>query len=230
MSAQLDVNKAARTVWDYHNLHHPECDAEAIIVLGSNDPRVANRGAELYLAGRAPLLVISGAVGKLTEGMYGGLSEAAYFGRIAADMGVPASAMLLEERATNTGENIDFSRELILQRLGGRPPASLILVQKPYMERRTLATFLARWPPPVPRVTVTSPAISFDDYPLPDAGLSRELVTSIMLGDLHRIRHYPARGFQVEQPIPEEVADAFDILVVAGYTNHLLSDAPRSVR
>jgi hypothetical protein len=49
-------------------------------------------------------------------------------------------------------------------------------------------------------------------------------VIGIMVGDLQRIRTYPARGFQIPQEIPEDVWDAFEQLVAAGYNKHLVED------
>jgi len=47
-------------------------------------------------------------------------------------------------------------------------------------------------------------------------------VVSIMVGDLQRIKIYPARGFQIEQEIPEPVWQAFELLVRAGYDKYLV--------
>ena len=47
------------------------------------------------------------------------------------------------------------------------PKKKIILVQKPFMERRTLATFLKQWPEidkTFDRIAVTSPQIYFMDY------------------------------------------------------------------
>jgi hypothetical protein len=46
-------------------------------------------------------------------------------------------------------------------------------------------------------------------------------VIAIMVGDLQRIRDYPARGFQIAQDIPANVLDAFETLVGLGYDTHL---------
>lgn len=43
-----------------------------------------------------------------------------------------------------------------------------------------------------------------------------------MLGDLQRIREYPAKGFQIAMHIPDEVWGAWTALATAGYTDHLL--------
>ena len=44
-----------------------------------------------------------------------------------------------------------------------------------------------------------------------------------MVGDLQRIREYPARGFQVAQDIPDDVWAAFETLVAAGFDRHLIA-------
>jgi uncharacterized SAM-binding protein YcdF (DUF218 family) len=209
----------SQTIWDYLQLHHPLQQADAILVLGSHDTRVAVRAAELWLAGYAPLLVFSGGYGRLTEGNWTE-AEADKFAKIAISMGVPESQVLIENRSTNTGENIALSYQLLQER--GVSLKKLILVQKPYMERRTYATFMKQWPGPKVEIMVTSPQISFEDYP--DAEVSREQVIHIMLGDLQRIRLYPAKGFQVYQPIPDPVWEAFEQLKQQGFTGHLLEE------
>lgn len=220
------VATAATLIWDYHQLCHPlpSSPATAILALGSNDPRVATRAAELYLAGAAPLLLFSGGVGALTAGQYGGLSEAAAFAGIAAGMGVPRSAILVEGASTNTGENIRFSRALLEGALAGAPVASLILVQKPFMERRTLATFLAQWGAGrAPDFAVTSPRLGLREYPVKGAHrLGLRDVVEVMCGDLQRIAVYPAKGFQVWQDIPAPVWAALKLLVRAGYGAHMM--------
>ena len=126
--------------------------------------------------------------------------------------------MLIEDRSTNTGENVQLTRRLLRER--GLDPKSFILVQKPYMERRTYATFRKVWPEK--DAVVTSPRISYEDYPTEE--IPREQVIHVMVGDLQRIRLYPAKGFQIEQEIPPEVWDAFERLVALGYTENLIRD------
>ena len=45
---------------------------------------------------------------------------------------------------------------------------------------------------------------------------------SDMTGDLQRIREYPKSGYQIEQEIPDEIWNAFEQLVAAGYNRHLI--------
>ncbi len=195
-------------------MNEPVSKSEVILVLGSHDLRVAERGAELYHQGLAPLLIFSGGFGRLTEHFV--KPEAEMFAGIAIKAGVPESAILIENRSTNTGQNIEFSYELLKQK--ELDPNSFILVTKPYMERRALATFKKRLPGK--QVTPTSPQINFEHYPTGD--LSKEQVINIMLGDLERIKVYPEKGFQIPMDIPPEVWSAFEELVKMGFTEHLL--------
>lgn len=211
-----DVDGWARVLWDYHHVHHPLEKADCIVVLGSHDTRVAERGAELFLAGWAPLLVLSGGLGALTRGLWS-RPEAEVFADVAASRGVPRERMLLESRSTNTGENVELSRALFAEK--GLRPSRAIAVQKPYMERRTLATFARRWPEL--EVVVTSPQIEFEDYATD--GISRDDIIHVMVGDLQRLIVYGRRGWSAPQDVPDRVMEAYERLVAAGYTRRLLA-------
>jgi uncharacterized SAM-binding protein YcdF (DUF218 family) len=206
-------------VWRYHQLNHELAQADAILVLCSHDKMVAERGAELFLDGWAPLLIFSGGLGAITKTMWQE-PEADQFAAIAVAMGVPRDRILVENRSTNTGENVRFTRALLGDR--GLDPQSFIIVQKPYMERRSYATFRKVWPEK--HVIVTSPRVSLDEYlaRYSNSALSRDEVVSIMVGDLQRVKIYPARGFQIHQDIPDDVWEAYEALVSAGYDRHLI--------
>lgn len=211
----------AETIWNYHQLRHQIAEADAIMVLCSHDERVAERGAQLFLDGWAPLIIFSGGQGAITKTLWNE-PEADRFARIAMSMTVPPESILIENASTNTGENVQFTKKLLAER--GLDPQRFILVQKPYMERRTYATFRRYWPEK--EVIVTSPQVSFSDYlaQYSNRSLSAADVVGIMLGDLQRIKLYPARGFQIAQDIPDEVWEAFEGLVRAGYDKYLISE------
>jgi len=205
----------AKILWDYHHLHHQLEKADCILALGSHDLRVANRAADLWLEGMAPLIVFSGGLGNLTLGMWTE-PEADQFAGIAINMGVPESAILVENRSTNTGENIHFTQKLLEEK--GLDLQRFIVVQKPYMERRTYATVKKIWP--AKDIMVTSPLLDFDSYPM--EGISTEHFIHIMVGDLQRIKIYPEKGFQIYQHIPDNVWQAYEQLVALGFTRHLI--------
>lgn len=210
-------DELAKVLWNYNKLGHKLNKADCIIALGSHDTRVAEHAAELFLRGLAPLLVCSGGFGRLTAKDWT-KPEAEIFADIAIKKGVPKEKILVENKSTNTGENIDFSFELLKTK--GLTPQKVILVHKPYMERRAYAAFKKRYP----RIDVlmASPEISFEDYP--GEILSKEEMINIMVGDTQRIKLYPAKGFTISQEMPEEVWAAYKELVERGFNTQLVNE------
>lgn len=212
---QRSTDELAKILWDYNNLHQNVVQSDCILVLGSNDVRVAEKGAEVFLQGLAPLIVFSGNVGRLTKDIWK-KSEAETFAEIAIQMRVPKDKILVEDQSTNTGDNILLSKKLLEEK--GIAVSRIILVQKPYMQRRAYATFKKVWPDM--EVIVTAPDISYEEYP--NEIISKELLINILVGDTQRIKVYPEKGFQIPQEIPREVRDSYEELVRRGYTKQLI--------
>ena len=213
-----EILSLGKKLWDYHRLNNKLEKVDCILALGSHDLRVPERAAELYLEGFAPLLIMSGGLGNFTQGVWKE-KEADKFAAVAIEKGVPRESILIENNSTNTGENIMFTQQLLKEK--GLDPKSFIVVQKPYMERRSFATFKKHWPEK--KLLVTSPQISFEEYPNEEIPLER--VINIMVGDLQRIKLYPEKGFQVYQEIPEDVWDAYEKLVSLGFDKHLMKES-----
>lgn len=211
------IDDAAKLIWNYMQVKDELKKTDAIFALCSLDTRVAKRAAQLYLDGLGDYLIFSGSVGKLTKGKLT-KSEAETFADIALAMGVPQDKIILEDRSTNTGENIQFTYNLLKDKK--LTPKSFILVQKPYMERRTYATFKKQWPDPATQIYVTSPRVSYEDYF--NEIYPKNLVLNLMVGDLQRIKEYPELGYQIAQEIPDNVWVAFRQLVDLGFTEHLI--------
>jgi uncharacterized SAM-binding protein YcdF (DUF218 family) len=209
----------AETIWNYHQMKHQVAKADASLVLCSHDERVAERGAQLFIEGWAPLIIFSGGRGEITKKLWDE-PEAVRFARIARRLNVPPESILVEPDSTNTGENVQFTKKLLEER--GPDPHKFIVVQKPYMERRAFATFRRYWPEK--EVVVTSPQVSLREYlaEYSNSSLSASDVVGIMVGDLQRIKLYPALGYQIAQEIPDEVWSAFEGLVRAGYDKYLI--------
>lgn len=197
--------------------------ADAIFVLCSIDDRVADYAAQLFLDDYAPLLIFSGGVAHSNDALKTGWSgsEAEHFADIAVKHGVPKDNIILETKAANTGENIQFTYDLLVAQ--NIQLNSFILVQKPYMGRRTYATFAKQWPDQTATFAVTAPLIAYDDYF--DTTNEKTKVINIMVGDLGRIREYPALGFQIAQDIPDTVWQAYEYLVGEGYNKHLIQQS-----
>ncbi|MFF3395473.1 YdcF family protein [Streptomyces sp. NPDC002669] len=205
----------ARRLWDHHLMHHAPRPCSVAIGLGSHDLGVADAAVELYRRGMAPLIVFTGATSRTTRDRMP-RGEAVHYRERALELGVPDSAVLVEPRARNTGENLRFSRELLEG--AGVDVSSVLLISKPYEERRAHATARKLWPG-VEFVSASDP-MAFEEY-VDSIGDDR-LVIDMLVGALQRLMIYPAQGFMVEDPVPGEVAAAYERLCRAGFTSRLV--------
>ncbi|MEU9571661.1 YdcF family protein [Streptomyces massasporeus] len=206
----------ARRLWDYHQMGHTPRPCSVAIGLGSHDLGVADTAVELYKRGMAPLLVFTGATSPTTrERMPRG--EAVHYRERALELGVPSSAVLIEQNARNTGENIRLSKALLEE--AGVEVSSVLLISKPYEERRSYATARKLWPE-VEVVSASTP-MTFDEYV--DSIRDARLVIDMLVGALQRLLIYPEQGFMISQPVPEDVRQAFERLCHEGFTSRLLS-------
>lgn len=203
-------------IWDYHQVHHEPRPCSVAVGLGSHDLGVADTTVGLYWSGMAPLIVFTGSTSPTTRARMP-RGEAVHYRERALELGVPDGAVLVEPNARNTGENIDFSRALLEAR--GTHVSSVLLVSKPYEERRAYATARQHWPG-VEIVSTSSP-MTFADYnhSIGDA----RLVTDMLVGALQRLLIYPERGFMVSLPVPDDVMSAYDRLREQDFTSRLIA-------
>lgn len=205
----------AELIWDHHQMHHKLRPCAAGIGLGSHDLGVATLAADLYHAGLFPVLVFSGANSPTTAARFP-RGEAVHYAEHATVLGVPQDAIIVEPRAANTGQNIEFSRAALTSH--GIAAKSVMLISKPYMQRRAYATARKLWPEA--DVVCASENLSFDDY-VKSIG-DEKLVIDMLVGDLQRVIEYPARGFAITQDVPAQVTAAYQRLIAAGYDSRLM--------
>ncbi|MEV6297120.1 YdcF family protein [Streptomyces sp. NPDC051896] len=206
----------AALIWNYHQMGHRPRPCSAAIGLGSHDLGVATAAADFYRAGLFPILVFSGGNSPTTQARFP-RGEAVHYREHALSLGVPGEAILVEPNAANTGQNITFSRELLAE--AGVQVESLLLISKPYMERRSYATCRKLWPEV--HVVCASEPLELDDY-IKSIG-DEKLVVDMLVGDLQRVIEYPKLGFAVEQEVPRDVYDAYERLLRAGFDSRLIN-------
>ncbi|MFJ7066501.1 YdcF family protein [Streptomyces sp. NPDC101115] len=205
----------ARLLWDFQQMGHTPRPCSVAIGLGSHDLGVADVTVALYRRRMMPLIVFTGATSRTTaDRMPRG--EAEHYRERALELGVPASAVLVEPRARNTGENIRFSKELLAER--GAEVSSVLLVSKPYEERRAYATARKLWPE-MEFVSASSP-MTLEAY-VESIGDAR-LVLDMLVGAVQRLMIYPGRGFMIELEVPGTVAEAYGRLCAKGFTSRLV--------
>ncbi|MEU5726080.1 YdcF family protein [Micromonospora sp. NPDC047738] len=210
-----EVRADVRTLWRYHDMHHELRPCDVGIGLGSHDLGVAVVATRLFQAGLFPWIVFTGANAPTTVERFP-QGEAVHYREYAVEQGVPPEAILVEPRATNTAENLEFSRALLAERQ--IPVQSVLIMSRPYQQRRAYATCRLMWP--AVDVVCASNPLELDDY-VSSIGDPRRVV-DMLVGDTQRIEVYAHRGFAIPQEMPDEVRAAFERLVAAGYTSRLI--------
>lgn len=144
-------------------------DAEAIVVLGGGvDPSPTGKpypdlksgadrvwhAARIFHAGKGPLIVLSGGV---IPWRVDASSEASAMQRFIADLGVPLTAIRLEERSVDTRGNALFTAKLLAETGTGR----VLLVSSALHMPRAMAAFKAVGIEPTAAATDFTPKKSF---------------------------------------------------------------------
>lgn len=208
-------------IWDYMRLDMEVGPGDCIVGFGCYNDDIALRCAQLYHAGFAPRILFTGGLGRNTLGLWT-QTEAERFASIAQEAGVPKEVILIENRSTNSAENILFAHELLEKE--GLAGGQLICVHKPFMERRLYAAMQVYWPEA--RAVYTSPQLTLEEYIRNSVAqeLSEKTVIDVMVGDFQRMDIYAQKGYQIPQNIPEEARSAFRKLVELGHTSKLVCE------
>lgn len=186
-------------LWDFLAVADPPVRSDVIFVFGSQALAVPARAADLFRAGHAPVVLVSGRFGRMTRAVFDRPEALVFRDRLVAD-GVPAGAIVVETEAANTLENVRFG----LAALGraGIAVRSALLVAKPFVMRRCAATF-GRQAPGV-HVRCCPPATDLvASIDRPPAAFAARLVA-----ELERLDRYASAGDIEPQTVPEPVRAA----------------------
>ncbi len=186
-------------------------------------------------------LIVSGGIGHSTPFLYAaiarhprynkvrttGRTEAAIIGDIARQFWkIPAEKLMLEERSTNCGENARFSWALIREH--SIPVETLVVVQDPTMQRRTMATFArvlaefthevrcVSYPGFTPELANGSHGLTF--LPKEEGLWPIDRYLSLIPGELARLRddeqgYGPnGRDFIAHVDMPDEITRAWQVM------------------
>ena len=214
----MDFLEPLQVIWDYLCLRQEPRKADCIVGFGNFNTDIARRAAQLYLEGYAPKVLFTGGLGRNTEGLLPE-PEAVRFAKVAMECGVPAEDILLEDKSTNTKENIEFTRTLLAE--AGIPTKHILGVHQPFMERRIVAAMGVYWPDL--NFSVTSPQVTIPEYleAAKRQGITENAAVSVIVGDFQRMDLYAKKGYQIPQHIPEEAWAAFRQLAKMGYDKQL---------
>lgn len=212
----MSVMDDAQTLWDYHQVHHEPRNTDIAIGLGSHDIGVAEHTADLYHQGRFPLIVFTGANAPTTSEAFP-RGEAVHYAERAEQLGVPDTAIIIEDKARNTGENFSLTRALLDR--DGIHPESATIISRPYQQRRAYATCQKLWPEL--DVICSSRPQPLADY-IASIG-DQDKVLNMLVGDTQRIWVYAEQGFATHQHMSASVVAAFERLVDLGFSRRLVA-------
>lgn len=210
-----DLESAVRVVFSYLSETDPLGDVpyDAVLGFGMFDLSLPRFCGELYARRQVRRVIFTGGIGAGT-GNLGGPEADVWRAELArSHPGIAASDILIENRSTNTGENVAFTAQLIERE---RPDLAfgggvrrVIVVASPTRLRRVWLTLRQQQPTlevcrQLPPVTVAGDRACY-------AAQGLDLV-SHMCGELDRIERYPAAGWIVPEPLPTTVIAARDTL------------------
>ena len=214
----MDYLKPLQIIWDYLGMHQEPVKADLIVGFGNFNTDIARRAAELYHQGYAPKILFTGGLGRNTKSLFPE-PEAVRFAKVAVECGVPAQDIILEDKSTNTKENIEFTREILVSQSIAHN--HVLGVHQPYMERRITAALGVYWPEL--SFSVTSPQVTIPEYleRAKQQGMTENAAISVIVGDFQRMDLYARLGYQLPQHIPEEAWEAYRQLVAMGFDKQL---------
>lgn len=184
-----------KAVGDYMLVTTPLARADVCLVFGNNahPDHLAAQAADLYHRGFFDLVVVSG--GPLTDD---GRTEAQRMRDVLLAKGVPAAAILVEDKARNTGENVIFSKQLLDQKVGLGNIKSVLAIGHIHAARRFLMTLEQHWPAVTKMFTTTNcygvPLRQWHKHP----GFRRAV-----LSEYNKIAAYAKKHFIREIDLPQ---------------------------
>jgi uncharacterized SAM-binding protein YcdF (DUF218 family) len=178
-----------KKVGDYMLVETSLARADVCIVFGGEQAdALANRAADLYHKGYFPLLVVSGGVATSD-----GRLEAHRMRDVLLARGVPKDAILVEDKATNTGENVKFAMSMLARHTGLGKIGSVLGIGQIHGSRRFLMTLERQWP------AVTKMFTAPNTFPVLRADWHQDSVfRTAVLREYAKIPKYKAHGFIAE--------------------------------
>ncbi|MFH1078466.1 MAG: YdcF family protein [Patescibacteria group bacterium] len=130
--------------------------ADLALVFGTRHQQAIDKVYALYSEGLTSNILVSGGINRIT-----GRNEADEMHRKLLTMGVRQEHILLENRSTNTLENVLFSKKIIEDHTGFKNIDSIIAVVKHYHSRRALMTLTKHFPKHIELIPVTYDVCGF---------------------------------------------------------------------
>lgn len=129
----------------FTNLVDDGKNGDCIFVFGGRSVSRIKKAGELFLANRAPYILVSGSAARWENKT---TTEARWMKEHLIEMGVPEEKILLEEEAENTTENVVASAFILQRNFGLHTINRILVVSSPFHMKRcllTLQTYMPSW-------------------------------------------------------------------------------------
>lgn len=178
-----------KAVGEYMLVETPLARADVCIVFGGRHAdELAEHAADLYHKGHFSLVVVTGGV-KTAKG----LMEAHQMRDVLLARGVPEDIILVEDRATNTGENVVYSMKLLDDKKGLGNIGSVLGIGQIHGSRRFIMTLEKHWP------EVTKMFSTPNYYPVSRRDWhADEKFREDVLREFNKVAPYKEKGFIAE--------------------------------
>ena len=218
---EQNVYDNLKIVWDFMKLDIPLRKADCIVGFGNFNEEIAVRCADLYKQGFADKILFTGGLGRNTDGLWI-RPEAERFADVAVAKGVPVCDIIIENKSTNTAENILFTKKIFAEM--GLNVTTILGVHQPFMERRIFAALKVYWQEI--DAVITSPQLSIHEYIEKSLvhGLPEKALIDVIVGDFQRMDIYAKKGYQIPQVLTPQAVQAFENLIGLGYDGQLIKD------
>ena len=202
----MTAESLVQQLLDYLVINDRPEPADVIFIFGSVlQPAVWEQAASVYRQGLAPVILTTGYAGPSAQAL-GIESEGKYIAEKLTSLAVPSSAIVIEDKSTNTIENVLFGMDALREK--GIEATSAIIVTKPFHSRRCRATFVKQYPDV--RVMSCPPALTLEQ--MIDRPTFNEFAIRVV-GEIDRlIRYGGENGSIAPQTIPQTVLDASEQL------------------
>jgi uncharacterized SAM-binding protein YcdF (DUF218 family) len=192
-----DTQKLCEIILNYLTITDKLNQADAIFISGGKSIITLNKAYEIYKQGIAHKIVFVGKKGPYTDPSW--RSEADEYSKRLTELGVSSTDLIWEPLSTNTLDDTKYCMHLLTD--NNINPRCLILVTRPFHQRRVYATFKKQYPE-----TEYINAPSDEEYPLTEESIKR------LLAEIDRIIEYGNKGDLEKQTIPLQVSDAHEQL------------------
>jgi len=153
--------KEIKKITDYIFLKSNPQKADLALVFGTRHQEAINKVFELYRDGLVPKILVSGGINRVTKE-----NEAKEMSSKLIQLGVKKDDIILEDKSTNSLENVLFSRQIIGEKIGFNKVKKIIAIVKHYHSRRALMTIKKHFPKTIELIPVTYDIYGFtiDDW------------------------------------------------------------------